>query len=72
MTGSGKAVNRWSLEDRVRAEFLEMPGLRLTLAQAARLWVVDRSMCESVLERLVSTGFLARTGEGFYFRVSAA
>ena len=26
---------------RIRGEFLEMPGLRLTSAQAARLWHVD-------------------------------
>ena len=28
--------------DRVQSEFLEMPGLRLTSAQAARLWSLDR------------------------------
>ena len=61
-----------TLENRVRGEFLEMPGLRLTPQQAARLWAMDRLTSESVLERLASTGFLARTREGAYLRSSMA
>ena len=61
-----------TLEDRVRGEFLEMPGLRLTPQQASRLWALDRATSELVLDRLASTGFLSRTHEGAYLRASAA
>jgi hypothetical protein len=61
-----------ALEDRVRGEFLEMPGLRLTPQQASRLWALDRATSEQVLNRLTSSGFLFRTREGAYLRTSAA
>ena len=48
------------LEALIRAEYLEMPGLRLTLAQAARLWNIDRDTCVEALASLVGTGFLYR------------
>ena len=51
---------------RVRSEFLEMPGLRLTPAQAARLWALDRPTSDRVLDGLTSTGFLARNRNGAY------
>lgn len=44
--------------DRVRGEFNEMPGLRLTPTQAARLWGLEPRTCAEVLERLVATSFL--------------
>lgn len=50
--------------DRIRAEFLEMPGLQLTMPQAARLWGLDVSACEQVVEVLVQSAFLRRTGSG--------
>ena len=43
-----------------------MPGLRVTLAQACRLWQVDMSTCEKLLGHLVRDGFLSRTDSGFY------
>lgn len=49
---------------RVRAEFLEMPGLKLTLSQAQRLWGMDRSTCEALIEELTASRFLARTRDG--------
>ena len=61
-----------TLEERIRGEFLEMPGLQLTTQQASRLWAVDRATTERVLDRLTSTGFLARTREGAYLRSSPA
>ena len=61
-----------TLEKRIRGEFLEMPGLRLTPQQASRLWALDPATSEHVLERLTSTGFLSRTREGAYLRASAA
>jgi hypothetical protein len=56
---------------RARSEFLEMPGLRLTIAQAARLWGLDRMTSECLLNCLVATGFLWRRRDGAYLRVSA-
>ena len=50
--------------ERVRGEFLEMPGLRLTLPQAARLWGLDVPSCEEVLDVLVRAAFLRRTASG--------
>ncbi len=48
---------------RLQGEFLEMPGLRLTLAQAARLWHLDLATTSSLLQALVDSHFLtARDG----------
>ena len=49
---------------RVREEFREMPGLRLTFAQAARLWGLEQEMCRAVIDALVSTAFLRWTPAG--------
>jgi hypothetical protein len=61
-----------SLVARVRGEYFEMPGLRLTLAQACRLWQVDVSTCEMLLDRFVRAGFLCKTDKGFYIAAAAA
>ena len=53
---------------RIRGEFLEMPGLRLTVAQASRLWHVDAGVCAAVLRRLVADRFLTLTRLGAYVR----
>jgi hypothetical protein len=50
---------------RIRGEFLEMPGLRLTSAQAALLWAVDHRTSEWILDGLTTAGFL-RNREGAY------
>jgi Fic family protein len=50
--------------NRVRAEFLEMPGLKLTVWQAQRLWGVDQPTCEAVIDELTEARFLARTRDG--------
>jgi hypothetical protein len=49
---------------RVRAEFLEMPGLKLTVSQAQRLWGMDRPTCEALIDQLTAARFLARTRDG--------
>ena len=51
---------------RIRSEYIEMPGLRLTLLQARRLWAIDALTCASALNALESAGFLARTRDGAY------
>lgn len=54
--------------DRARAEYLEMPGLRLTVGQAARLWNLDLSETEHVLGELAADGLLLRDRSGSYRR----
>jgi hypothetical protein len=54
---------------RVRGEFLEMPGLRLTSAQAQRLFGLDCATCAQLLESLVEERFLCVSG-GTYARLS--
>jgi len=56
---------------RVKAEFLEMPGLKLTPAQAQRLWNLNRVTCEGVLGRLVEDKFLQRTRDGSFVRYTS-
>lgn len=53
---------------RVQGEYNEMPGLRLTAAQAQRLWGLDRASCDALLAALVNTKFLARTRDGAFIR----
>jgi DNA-binding IclR family transcriptional regulator len=43
-----------------------MPGLRLTTAQAQRLWGLDRSTCDELLVTLTRVRFLARTQDGSF------
>jgi len=57
---------------RVQGEFLEMPGLRLTEAQARRLWGLDRDACAALLGALVDANFLFRTRDGAFMRVEHA
>ena len=56
---------------RVRAEFVEMPGLRLTPAQAGRLWGVERDMCYAVIDALIDSAFLRWTPAGALVRVES-
>lgn len=49
---------------RVRAEFLEMPGLKLTLLQAQRLWGIDRQTCAMLIDELTASRFLRWTKDG--------
>jgi len=51
---------------RVRGEYREMPGMRLTVDQAARLWTLDHDTCADVLESLVGAGFLEVDHDGRY------
>lgn len=56
------------LLERVRAEFIEQPGLCLTEAQAARLWHMDSSTCVRVLNALTEGAFLRRGIDGRFLR----
>lgn len=53
---------------RIQIEFIEMPGLRLTLPQIARLCGVPREICEPAVAMLVNGGFLASTADGAFLR----
>jgi hypothetical protein len=57
---------------RVQGEFLEMPGLRLTEAQARRLWGMETELCAALLAALVDEKFLFRTRDGAFMRVEHA
>jgi hypothetical protein len=57
---------------RIQGEYLEMPGLRLTAAQAQRLWGLEPETCFSLLAALVDANFLRRTRDGAYVRSDAA
>jgi hypothetical protein len=59
------------LLQRVRSEYLEMPGLRLTLPQAARFWSLDHRTCERLLNGLVNARFLVLTSDGLYTRAGS-
>jgi Fic family protein len=53
---------------RIKAEFLEMPGLTLTVQQACRLWSLSPAQSERLLSDLVDRGFLVRDPRGAYRR----
>jgi hypothetical protein len=59
------ACEERALCTRIIGEFLEMPGLNVTIAQACRLWCLDRPRCLRVLDTLLGSGFLRRSGESY-------
>lgn len=56
------------VERRLLREYLDMPGLSLTLAQAARLLGVGEPICRAVLKDLVHARCLARSAAGTFVR----
>jgi hypothetical protein len=58
------------VRNRLRAEFLEMPGLRLTAQQVQRLCGVDRADCQLVLDSLVDAKFLCTKSDRSYARLT--
>lgn len=65
------AVPSAQLLARIRAEFHEMPGLRLSLLQARRLFALDIVTCASALAALQASGFLSTTRDGAYVMSAA-
>jgi hypothetical protein len=57
---------------RIRAEYLEMPGLSLTPIEIQRMWGLDPAMCDELLETLVNVGFLRRMRRGGFVRADNA
>jgi len=58
------------LTDRIKGEFVEAPGLAITVDQAVRFWVLDAQTCARVLGELRELGFLVETATGYYRRRS--
>jgi hypothetical protein len=52
----------------IRAEYCEIPGLNLTRKQVERLWGLDATTSDAVLNVLLGTGFLRCTSAGRYVR----
>ena len=57
---------------RVRGEFLEMPGLMLTVPQAARLFNLERSQCLRILQSLVDSGELLTDERASKYRCASS
>jgi hypothetical protein len=61
--------HRWQhAYQRVRAEFFEMPGMRLSAQQVERLCGVPNAVCKIVLDDLVTANFLYVGSDGTYGR----
>lgn len=59
-------ARRAALVRRITSEFVEMPGLALTIAQASRLLGLPRDACERVLAGLARDGVLYRNSRDLY------
>ena len=57
---------------RIRAEFSEMPGLKLTVVQACRLWSVSEGTCRDALDTLARERFLFETPSGAFVALPSA
>ena len=57
-----------AIAERIRGEFMEMPGLQLTMQQAARLWGMEQQACRAVIDSLVEASFLRWTPTGTIVR----
>ncbi len=69
-----QAISRLNEEDfaaaiaQAKSHYVEMPGLTLTLAQAARLWACDVALCREVMATLVEARFLVRVRQSSFAR----
>jgi len=61
-------LSRDGLIDRLEGEFREMPGLQLTVRQAARLLSLEPAACGRMLGLLATRGVIRPTGDGRYVR----
>ena len=68
MLATEQPAAEWT--QRVRAEYLEMPGLLLTKRQMRRLWLLDATLCDAVVDTLVASGFLRCRPNNTYARLS--
>ena len=66
----GMTIAARRMLDRIRAEYLEMPGMRLTTEQVQRLCGVDAAVCQLVMDSLVAIRFLCVYPDGTYVRMT--
>jgi len=52
----------------VRAEYLEMPSLALTKSQMRRLWALDATACDAIIEVLTASEFLYQRADRTFTR----
>ncbi len=55
----------------VQAEFKEMPGMRLTFAQARRLWNLSTEECTLVFARLLRSGVIVQDKDHRFRRLES-
>ena len=55
---------------RIRAEYLEMPGMKLTAGQLQRFCGIEQTVCKPILDALVKTGFRCLRHDGTYVRLT--
>lgn len=68
MTEGGFTVTRQDILNRIRAEYVEMPGLTMTAPQLERLCGVEAALCQTVLDSLVAMKVLRVNEKGAYTR----
>lgn len=56
---------------RIEMEYVEMPGLKLTVAQVHRLCNLPQDVCVSALDVLTREGFLCQMSNGAFLRQSS-
>ena len=61
------SVEEWA--QIIRGEYDESPGLSLTRGQVRRLWALDPEMCDAVLKRLTTIGFLRKNSRNMFVKV---
>jgi len=66
---TGQVIDDSALRLRILAEYREMPGLRLSADQAARLLGLQPEFCVATLDGLVADGRLGRSARGEYLHV---
>jgi hypothetical protein len=71
MSAPGQPVLIELVAARIKGEYREMPGLRLTLPQAQRLFGLDAVVCSLALEQLTRSKFLVRTTDGRFGQQTA-
>lgn len=59
-----------SVVNRIRNEFIEMPGLKVSIPQAMRLWGLERAECDEVIDVLVKRAFLRMMPDGYVTRAA--
>lgn len=57
-----------ALRSHIQTEFMDLPSLRLSAEQGARLWSVEVGLCERVLDDLAAAGFLRRDNNHLFAR----